>query len=78
MKSAENITHLIDRAVLEKDIAGASVLVLKNGKEMLYAAGGKQDIENNIHMKRDTIFRLYSQTKPVTAAAAALSRTAAP
>lgn len=28
------------------------------------------DIENGRVMKRDTIFRLYSQTKPVTGAAA--------
>jgi len=36
---------------------------------------GMADIENGRVMKRDTIFRLYSQTKPVTAAFCAIHAT---
>ena len=63
---------LIYQAAERGDIAGANILVLKNGREVLYAEGGLRDIENSVPMSRDTIFRLYSQTKPVTAAAAIL------
>lgn len=52
--------------------SGVNVLVLKNGKEAAYCEYGFRDLENRIPMTRDTIFRLYSQTKPVTAAAAML------
>ncbi|MBO5557722.1 serine hydrolase domain-containing protein [Ruminococcus sp.] len=63
---------LIYQAAERGDIAGANILVLKNGREVLYTEGGLRDIENSVPMSRDTIFRLYSQTKPVTAAAAIL------
>ncbi|MCR4728716.1 MAG: beta-lactamase family protein [Lachnospiraceae bacterium] len=49
--------------------AGASTLILENGKEVYYGAAGFMDIVNKKKVKRDTIFRLYSMTKPVTAAA---------
>lgn len=52
--------------------SGINVLILKNGRETAYCEYGLRDIENSIPMTRDTIFRLYSQTKPVTAAAAML------
>ncbi len=63
---------LIRQAVDKGDIAGASILVLIDGSEVLYADAGMRDMENKVPMSRDTIFRLYSQTKPVTAAAAIL------
>lgn len=59
----------IEKAVENGDIAGANVLALKNGEEIAYAQGGYRDLENKTLMTRDTIFRLYSQTKPVTASA---------
>lgn len=49
--------------------SGVNLLVIKDGKEKLYCEYGFRDLENQIPMSRDTIFRLYSQTKPVTAAA---------
>lgn len=59
-------------AVKNGDTAGANVLVLKDGKEAAYCESGFRDIENSILITRDTVFRLYSQTKPVTAAAVML------
>ncbi|HHU75221.1 MAG TPA: beta-lactamase family protein [Clostridiales bacterium] len=50
-------------------LAGANILVLKNGQEIAYCEAGYSDIENSVKIKRDTIFRLYSMTKPVTGAA---------
>ncbi len=64
-------------SVIKNDIdggctSGANLLVLQNGEEKLYCEYGYRDIENKIPMSRDTIFRLYSQTKPITAAACIL------
>lgn len=67
-----NAANIIQKAVDNKEIAGADLLVLKDGREVLYAQAGYRDIENAVPIDRDTIFRLYSQTKPVTAAAAVL------
>ncbi len=49
--------------------AGVNMLVLKNGKEVAYEEYGYRDLENKIPFSRDTIMRLYSMSKPITAAA---------
>lgn len=66
------ITETIKRAVENGETAGANVLVIKNGKEKAYCEYGYADIEGGKKISRDTIFRLYSQTKPITAAAVIL------
>lgn len=48
---------------------GANVLVLRNGREVFYAQAGMADLEARRPIGRDTLFRVYSMTKPVTAAA---------
>lgn len=62
---------LID-AVKEQNIPGASALVVKDGVEEYYCETGYADIENRVPIRRDTIFRLYSMTKPITGTAAML------
>ncbi len=65
--------HSILKSAIDQNIAaGINVLVLQNGEEKLYCEYGYRDLENKIPMKRDTILRMYSQTKPVTSAAAML------
>ncbi len=49
--------------------SGANILVIKDGKELAYAEYGWRDLENKIPFSRDTIVRLYSMSKPITAAA---------
>lgn len=49
-------------------IAGANLMIIKDGKEIFYHEDGWADKEAGIPIKRDSIFRLYSMTKPVTAA----------
>lgn len=68
----QKIERLIHRAVEAGEDAGISVLIVKDGKELAYCEAGCADREAGIPVRRDTIFRLYSMTKPVTAAAAAL------
>ena len=66
----DEIKAVCEKAVEDRSAAGLNVLVMKNGQEAAYYEAGFQDLENAVPMKRDAIFRLYSMSKPVTAAAA--------
>lgn len=70
IKHLNNIEETIRNSVADKKVAGVNVLVVKDGKEMGYFQAGFADIEKNQRFNRDTIVRLYSQSKPVTAVAA--------
>ena len=59
---------LVD-AVQSGEAAGISVLALHEGREVFFAAAGEADREKGIALRRDHIFRLFSQTKPITSAA---------
>ena len=67
---ADKITECLSRAVENREAAGISVLVRKDGEDLCYAEAGYADIAAGRPVKRDSIFRLYSQSKPVTAVAA--------
>ena len=67
------ITYLqqaMDRSAEWGETAGSLLLVLKDGKEECFLKSGYADIENKKPLERDSIFRLYSMSKPITAAAA--------
>ena len=66
------LTSLLQQGVEKGEIAGANLLVLKDGKELVYTEAGYANIEKDIRFSRDTICRIYSMTKPITAAAAML------
>jgi CubicO group peptidase (beta-lactamase class C family) len=65
----EKLTVCMERAVENHEAAGYNLLILRDGEELCYAQAGKADIQSGKPISRDSIFRLYSQTKPVTAAA---------
>lgn len=65
----ETMDRLIRQEVESGRVMGASALVLQRGRELYYNAFGLADRERETAMKRDTIIRLYSMSKPVTAAA---------
>ena len=65
----QRIMELIHEAIEDGVTAGANVLICHNGEEEFYGEAGYADRENGIPIQRDTIFRLYSMTKPITAAA---------
>jgi CubicO group peptidase (beta-lactamase class C family) len=71
--SSERLTRINDRMqeyIDQQKLVGISTLVARNGQVVHFAAQGQQDREKNIPLSRDTIFRIYSMTKPVTAVAA--------
>ncbi len=60
--------ELLEESVQAGQIAGGNLCVLHRGEEVYYAEAGYADIANQRKMKRDSIFRLYSMTKPITSA----------
>jgi CubicO group peptidase (beta-lactamase class C family) len=60
----------LSHSIVQQEIAGGNMLVLPEGKEIFYHEDGLADREAGKPIRRDTIFRLYSMSKPVTAAAA--------
>src|SRR5215475_1432855 len=51
-------------------LAGAVVLIVRNGKVAYSHAFGYQDREKQVAMKPDAIFRIASMTKPLVSVAA--------
>lgn len=63
------INDLILSYIKSDRIAGAITLVSRYNEIVHFECYGKTDLENNKPMREDTIFRLYSMTKPVTSVA---------
>ena len=68
----KRLKKIVREAVENGETAGLNVLILKNQREIFYEQAGFANIEERKPITRDTIFRLYSMTKPVTATAALL------
>lgn len=66
------IEQTLQRAINNREIAGANILILDKGEETYYTHMGLADVEANKPIERNSIFRLYSMTKPVTAVAVML------
>ena len=66
----KRIDQLIDQHIQEKKIAGAVVLVARKGKIAYFRESGLADIDKP--MRKDTIFRVVSMTKPITSVAVML------
>jgi CubicO group peptidase (beta-lactamase class C family) len=60
---------LIQQAVDKKEIAGAVTILARHGKVVDYSAYGVRDMASGAPMTKDTIFRDYSMTKPMTGVA---------
>jgi CubicO group peptidase (beta-lactamase class C family) len=50
-------------------LAGAVTMVARHGKMVEFDAVGKRDIAANAPMQKDSIFRIYSMSKPITGVA---------
>ncbi len=72
MNLEERLLDCMERSVETQEEAGLSLLIRKDGKELCCLQAGKADRESAVPVKRDSIFRLYSQSKPVTSAAVML------
>jgi len=61
--------HLKRRYIDAGRFPGAQMLVYRRGKVVHSAVQGFADVERKSPMKDDTIFRIYSMTKPITSVA---------
>lgn len=69
LKEIEKLAaSVMERAVDAKEVAGVNLLVLKDKAPVLSLQAGYADLENKVLMADDTIMRLYSMSKPITAA----------
>ena len=68
-KRLERISTTAQKFIDQEQLAGAVTLVARCGKVAHFEAYGMMDIEANKPMRKDTIFRIYSMTKPIAAAA---------
>src|SRR6478672_12778027 len=67
--SAEGLAKVSDyirNEVATGKIPGAILLLQQHGKPVYYENFGVRDVATELSMSADTIFRLYSMSKPVT------------
>jgi CubicO group peptidase (beta-lactamase class C family) len=64
------IDRLLRSFIENKMAAGVSALVTQNGREVYFGCYGLADMNENLPLERDSVLRVYSMTKPVTAVAA--------
>ncbi|NIQ77897.1 MAG: serine hydrolase, partial [Anaerolineae bacterium] len=70
--SAERLDRIdigMQRYIDQKRIAGIVTLVARRGRVAHFERFGMRDIEARKAMELDTIFRIYSMTKPITSVA---------
>lgn len=65
----ERLHATLQREVDEKQLAGIVTILARHGKVVEERTYGKKDIASGAPMTKDTIFRIYSMTKPVTGVA---------
>ena len=65
----ERLHALIQGEIDDKKLPGAVTILARHGKVVEYRTYGKKDLASGAAMTKDTIFRDYSMTKPVTGVA---------
>jgi CubicO group peptidase (beta-lactamase class C family) len=70
--SAERLERLSDgmKSLVDQGrLAGVVTMVARHGKVIEFEADGKRDIAADLPMQKDSIFRIYSMSKPITGVA---------
>ena len=65
----QNATAVLRQAVTDRKVAGAVALVARHGKIAYLEAVGLRNVEASAPMTERSLFRIYSQTKAITAVA---------
>ncbi len=65
----ERVDQAIQKHIDANRIAGAVSLIARRGEVVHYKVFGLMDIETQKPMQLDTLFRIYSMTKPITSVA---------
>jgi len=61
--------YLMESYVEPRKIAGAVTLIARKGETAFFSSVGEMDLERDKPMEKDTIFRIYSMSKPITSVA---------
>ena len=61
----ERLSKTFQGYIDEKELPGATLLVARKGKIAYFESFGKNDLENNVPMTKNSIFRIASQTKAI-------------
>lgn len=64
------VSDYIKNEIVTGKIPGAILLIQQHGKPVYYENFGVRDVATQLSMSADTIFRLYSMSKPITSVAA--------
>src|SRR5438105_8865554 len=66
----ERVGDYVNSEIASGKIPGAIVLIQQHGKPVYFEKSGVRDVATELSMTDDTIFRLYSMSKPITSVAA--------
>src|SRR5690348_8849411 len=66
----ERLTRYLEGLVEQRRIPGWLAVVSRAGKVAYLGKGGHRHVEDGLPVETDTIFRIYSMTKPITSVAA--------
>lgn len=69
-KGLERITAYLKNEIDTGKLPGAIMLIQRHGKTVYFESLGMRDVATKAPMTRDTIFRIYSMSKPITTVAA--------
>ena len=70
VKKLKSIDRKLSALVEEGKVFGCSALIFRKGEEVYFGAWGNRNQRKEIPVERDTIFRIFSMTKPITSVAA--------
>ena len=65
----ERVSELFQGFVDQQQLAGAVALIARQGKVAFFKTWGRMDLADDVPMRKDTIFRIASMTKPITSTA---------
>lgn len=63
------LVEVLQSEVVKARLPGAVALIARRGQVLLHETVGQQDPANNVPMALDSIFRIYSMTKPIVSVA---------
>jgi CubicO group peptidase (beta-lactamase class C family) len=66
----DRVGNYVRNEIATGKIPGAILLIQQHGKPVYFENFGVRDVATKIPMSPDTIFRLYSMSKPITSVAA--------
>ena len=65
----QKLTASMQQLADSKQLSGVVTMVAKDGKIVHFETAGQRDVASGAPMRKDTIFRIYSMSKPITGVA---------